>query len=43
MVQINLTPQTRAKLDKLAQDSGRKPDDIVEDALVAYLAEVAGV
>jgi predicted transcriptional regulator len=40
-VQINLTPQTRAKLDKLAQETGRNADDLVEDALVGYLDEVA--
>jgi predicted transcriptional regulator len=40
-VQINLTPQTQAKLDKLAQETGRNADDLVEDALVGYLDEVA--
>jgi predicted transcriptional regulator len=41
VVQINLTPQTQAKLDKLAQQTGRNADDLVEDALVGYLDEVA--
>ena len=40
-VQINLTPQTQAKLDKLAQETGRNADDLVEDALVGHLDEVA--
>jgi predicted transcriptional regulator len=40
-VQINLTPQTRARLDQLAQKTGRKADDLVEDALIGYLDEVA--
>lgn len=40
-VQINLTPRTRARLDKLAQETGRNADDLVEDALVGYLDEVA--
>jgi predicted transcriptional regulator len=40
-VQINLTPQTQAKLDKLAQETGRNADELVEDALVGYLDEVA--
>jgi hypothetical protein len=40
-VQINLMPQTRANLDKLAQETGRNADDLVEDALVGYLDEVA--
>ena len=40
-VQVNLTPETRARLDKLAQETGRNADDMVEDALVGYLDEVA--
>jgi hypothetical protein len=39
-VQINLTPQTQAKLDTLARETGRKADDLVEDALAGYLDEV---
>jgi predicted DNA-binding protein len=39
-VQINLTPQTQAKLDKLAQQTGRNADELVEDVLVGYLDEV---
>jgi predicted DNA-binding protein len=39
-VQINLTPQTQAKLDKLAQETGRNADELVEDVLVGYLEEV---
>jgi hypothetical protein len=38
---LNLTPRTQARLDKLVWDSGRKPDDLVEDALVGYLDGVA--
>jgi hypothetical protein len=29
-----LTPQTQAKLDKLAQETGRNADELVEDALI---------
>jgi hypothetical protein len=39
-VRINLTPQTQAKLDTLARETGRKADDMVEDALAGYLDEV---
>jgi len=42
-VQINLTPQTQARLDKLARETGRNADELVEDALVGYLDEVAQV
>jgi len=31
------------KLNDLAAESGRKPDDLVQDALVGYLDEVAGL
>lgn len=39
-VQINLTPRTQAKLDKLAHETGRNADELVEDALVGYLGDV---
>jgi predicted transcriptional regulator len=42
-VQINLTSQTQAKLDELAQQTGRNADDLVEDALAGYFEEVAHV
>ena len=42
-VQINLTPETQARLDKLARETGRNADDLVEDALVGYLDEVTQV
>ena len=40
-MQINLTPQTQAKLDKLALETGRNADELVEDALAGYLDDVA--
>jgi predicted DNA-binding protein len=39
-VRINLMPQTQAKLDKIAQETGRTVDELVEDVLVGYLEEV---
>jgi predicted transcriptional regulator len=39
-VQIKLTPQTQARLDELARETGRKADDLVEDALFGYFDEV---
>lgn len=42
-VQINLTPETQARLDKLARETGRNADDLVEDALAGYLDEVTQV
>jgi predicted transcriptional regulator len=40
-VQINLTLKTQARLDELAREMGRSADDLVEDALVGCLDEVA--
>jgi predicted transcriptional regulator len=42
-VHIHLTPDTQAKLDKLAHDSGRPAEELVEDALASFLDEVAQV
>jgi hypothetical protein len=40
-MQIELTPQTQAKLENLAPDTGRNADEMVEHAWVGYLHEVA--
>jgi predicted DNA-binding protein len=36
-----LKPETESRLNKLASQSGRPTDDLVEDAMAAYLTEVA--
>lgn len=40
-MEIRLKPGTESRLNELASKSGRRIDDLVEDAMAAYLAEVA--
>jgi predicted DNA-binding protein len=40
---IHLKPETESRLNELASQSGRPADELVEDAMAAYLAEVAEV
>ena len=42
-MEVHVTPATAKKLHDLATTSGRAPEEIVEDALAAYLEEVASV
>ncbi|HEY6330179.1 MAG TPA: hypothetical protein VI756_12645 [Blastocatellia bacterium] len=42
-MEINLRAETKSRLAELAARSGRATDDLVEDALAAYLAEVAAL
>jgi predicted DNA-binding protein len=42
-MEVHLTPETESRLNELAAQSGRPPDDLVEDAMAGYLAEVADV
>lgn len=40
-MEIRLKPETESRLSELASKSGRAADDLVEDAMAAYLTEVA--
>ncbi len=40
-MEVHLTPQTESRLRALAAASGRAPDALVEDAMTAYLEELA--
>jgi len=40
---VHFRPETESLLTELASKSGRTPNDLVEDALAGYLAEVAEV
>jgi predicted transcriptional regulator len=42
-MKVRVSAETAKKLNDLAARSGRAPNDIVEDALAGYLAEVAVV
>ena len=40
-MEIRLKPETELRLNELASKSGHRTDDLVEDAMAAYLIEVA--
>jgi predicted DNA-binding protein len=40
-MEVRFKPETESRLNELASVSGRPTDELVEDALVGYLAEVA--
>jgi predicted DNA-binding protein len=40
-MEIRLKPETESRLNELASQSGRQPDELVEDVMAAYLSEVA--
>jgi predicted DNA-binding protein len=40
---VHLKPETESRLKELAATTGRAPDDLVEDAMSGYLAELSEV
>src|SRR5208283_1440897 len=42
-MEVHFRPETESRLTDLASKCGRTPDDLLEDALAGYLAEVAEV
>ena len=40
---VKLKPETESRLQQLAATTGREPAELVEDAMVGYLAELAEV
>ncbi len=38
---VRLKPETESRLQELAASTGRAPDELVEDAMAGYLAELA--
>ncbi len=42
-MEVHFKPETESRLTELASKSGRAANDLVEDALAGYLAEVAEV
>ncbi len=42
-MEVHFTPELQAKLDKLATETGRAQDDLVQDAMAGYLGELAEV
>ena len=42
-MEVHLTPELEAKLEKLAVESGRGKDELVQDAVTGYFAELAEI
>jgi predicted transcriptional regulator len=42
-MEVQVSPETAKKLNDLAADSGRAPEEIVEDALAGYFEELASL
>src|ERR1700688_3179629 len=40
---VRLSPETESRLQELADKTGRAPDDLVEEAMTGYLAELSQV
>jgi len=40
---VHLKPETESRLQELAATTGRAPEDLVEDAMSGYLAELTEV
>jgi predicted transcriptional regulator len=40
-VEVRLKPETESRLQELAAQTGRAPDELVEDAMVGYLQGLA--
>ena len=38
---VHLKPETESRLQELSATTGRAPDELVEDAMAGYLAELA--
>ena len=42
-MEVRFKPETESRLHELASKSGRRTDDLVEDAMAGYLTEAAEV
>jgi len=42
-MEVHLRPETESRIKELAAKTGRTPDELVEDAMAAYLRELAQV
>jgi predicted DNA-binding protein len=42
-MEVNLRPETESRLQELAQQTGRAPAELVEDAMAGYLKELRDV
>lgn len=42
-MEVHLTPDLQAQLDKLAAETGRAREELIQDAVVGYFAELSQV
>ena len=42
-MEVHLTPDLEAKLNQLASETGRAKEDLVQDAMAGYFAELSNV
>jgi Arc/MetJ-type ribon-helix-helix transcriptional regulator len=42
-MEVHLTPELEAKLNEAVKETGRAADDLVQDAMIGYLQELAQV
>jgi len=40
-MEVQFTPEVQAKLDQMARDTGRRSDELVQDAVIGLLDELA--
>lgn len=40
-MEVHFTPAVEAKLEQMARESGRRSDELVEDAVIGYFDELA--
>jgi predicted transcriptional regulator len=40
---VHFRPETESRLQQLAHQTGRAPNDLIEDAMAGYLQELGGV
>jgi len=42
-MEVHFRPETESRLQELAQQTGRAPDDLIEDAMASYLKELSEI
>ena len=40
-MEVNFRPETQSRLQELSEQTGRAPNDLVEDAMAGYLQELS--
>jgi predicted transcriptional regulator len=40
-MEVHFAPDLQAKIDELVRETGRAPDQLIEDAMAGYVAELA--